>query len=134
MAGVGGSGRSTSLKLTDPLVARATAEIGHCGNAQVPTLRKHGVGKVFREAANGAKTKWVQLRRVLDQLDAGDVLLVTRRDRLARSHSRPVEHPRGDPPTRKPASTATDDSPLGPVGCLAGAGSDSRTGSKTDAR
>ena len=53
--------------------------------AQVAALRKHGAGKVFREVASGAKTKRAQLRRVLDQLDAGDVLMVTRLDRLARS-------------------------------------------------
>ena len=53
--------------------------------AQVAALRKHGAGKVFREVASGAKTERAQLRRVLDQLDAGDVLMVTRLDRLARS-------------------------------------------------
>jgi DNA invertase Pin-like site-specific DNA recombinase len=53
--------------------------------AQVAALRKHGAGKVFREVASGAKTDWAQLRRVLDQFDAGDVLMVTRLDRLARS-------------------------------------------------
>ena len=53
--------------------------------AQVAALRKHGAGKVFREVASGAKTDPAQLRRVLDQLDAGDVLMVTRLDRLARS-------------------------------------------------
>ena len=53
--------------------------------AQVAALRKHGAGKVFREVASGAKTDRAQLRRVLDQLDAGDVLMVTRLDRLARS-------------------------------------------------
>src|SRR5271165_6616831 len=53
--------------------------------AQVAALRKRGAGKVFREVASGAKTDRSQLRRLLDQLDAGDVLLVTRLDRLARS-------------------------------------------------
>jgi DNA invertase Pin-like site-specific DNA recombinase len=53
--------------------------------AQVGALRKHGAGKVFREVATGAKTDRAQLRRLLDQLDAGDVLMVTRLDRLARS-------------------------------------------------
>src|SRR5271167_2597251 len=53
--------------------------------AQVAALRKHGAGKVFREVASGAKTDRAQLRRVLDQLDADDVLMVTRLDRLARS-------------------------------------------------
>ena len=58
---------------------------GQSITAQVAQLRKHGAGKVFREAASGAKTDRAQLRRVLDQLDAGDVLMVTRLDRLARS-------------------------------------------------
>jgi len=40
---------------------------------------------VFREVASGAKTDRAQLRRLLDQLEAGDVLTVTRLDRLARS-------------------------------------------------
>jgi hypothetical protein len=40
---------------------------------------------VFREVASGAKTDRNQLRRVLEQLAAGDVLVVTRLDRLARS-------------------------------------------------
>jgi DNA invertase Pin-like site-specific DNA recombinase len=53
--------------------------------AQVATLTAAGAGKVFRETASGAKTARAQLRRVLDQLEAGDVLMVTRLDRLARS-------------------------------------------------
>jgi hypothetical protein len=53
--------------------------------AQVVALRRHGAGKVFREVASGAKTDRMRLRRLLDQLDAGDVLMVTRLDRLARS-------------------------------------------------
>ena len=40
---------------------------------------------MFRETASGAKTDRAQLRKALDQLDAGDVLMVTRLDRLARS-------------------------------------------------
>src|SRR6266436_3177856 len=58
---------------------------GQSVTAQVAELRKHGAGKVFREVASGAKTDRAQLRRLLDQLDAGDVLTVTRLDRLARS-------------------------------------------------
>jgi DNA invertase Pin-like site-specific DNA recombinase len=53
--------------------------------AQVADLRKHGAGKMFREVASGAKTERAQLRRILAQLDAGDVLMVTRLDRLVRS-------------------------------------------------
>jgi DNA invertase Pin-like site-specific DNA recombinase len=58
---------------------------GQSVTAQVAALRKHGAGKMFREVVSGAKTDRAQLRRVLDQLDAGDVLMVTRLDRLARS-------------------------------------------------
>ena len=58
---------------------------GQSVNAQVAALRRHGAGKVFREVASGAKTDRAQLRRVIEHLDADDVLLVTRLDRLARS-------------------------------------------------
>jgi DNA invertase Pin-like site-specific DNA recombinase len=64
--------------------ARVSSD-GQSVNAQVAALRKHGAGKVFREVASGAKTNRAQLRRVIDQLDAGDVLMVIRLDRLARS-------------------------------------------------
>lgn len=53
--------------------------------AQVKALRNAGADKIFRETASGAKSDRAQLRRALDQLDADDVLLVTRLDRLARS-------------------------------------------------
>jgi DNA invertase Pin-like site-specific DNA recombinase len=58
---------------------------GQSVTAQVAELRKHGAGEVFREVASGAKTDRAQLRRLLDQLDADDVLMVTRLDRLAPS-------------------------------------------------
>jgi DNA invertase Pin-like site-specific DNA recombinase len=58
---------------------------GQSVEAQVRQLRAAGARKVWRETASGAKSDRVQLRRALDQLIAGDVLMVTRRDRLARS-------------------------------------------------
>ena len=58
---------------------------GQSVDAQVRQLTKAGCKKMFREVASGAKTDRAQLRRLLDQLDAGDVLTVTRLDRLARS-------------------------------------------------
>jgi DNA invertase Pin-like site-specific DNA recombinase len=51
-----------------------------CANSPRP-----GAKKVFREEASGAKIDRAELRRLLDQLEAGDVLTVTRLDRLARS-------------------------------------------------
>jgi DNA invertase Pin-like site-specific DNA recombinase len=58
---------------------------GQSVEAQVRQLTKAGCKKVFRETASGAKTDRTQLRKALDQLDGGDVLMVTRLDRLARS-------------------------------------------------
>ena len=53
--------------------------------AQVAQLNRAGCKKVFRETASGARTDRAQLRKALAQLDVGDVLMVTRLDRLARS-------------------------------------------------
>jgi DNA invertase Pin-like site-specific DNA recombinase len=54
--------------------------------AQARLLTKAGCKRVFRDVhVSGARTDRAQLRHLLDQLDAGDVLMVTRLDRLARS-------------------------------------------------
>jgi DNA invertase Pin-like site-specific DNA recombinase len=58
---------------------------GQSVDARAKQLRVAGAEKVWREKASGAKTDRAQLGRVLAQLDAGDVLMVTRLDRLARS-------------------------------------------------
>jgi len=50
--------------------------------ARVAAFKKAGAGRVFREVAQGDKTDRAQLRRLLDRLDAGDVLMVTRLDGL----------------------------------------------------
>jgi DNA invertase Pin-like site-specific DNA recombinase len=64
--------------------ARVSSD-GQSVDVQVRQLTKAGCKKVFREVASGAKTDRAQLRRLLDVLDTGDVLTVTRLDRLARS-------------------------------------------------
>jgi DNA invertase Pin-like site-specific DNA recombinase len=54
--------------------------------AQARHLTKAGCKKIFRDVhVSGANADRAQLRRVIDQLEAGDVLMVTRLDRLARS-------------------------------------------------
>jgi DNA invertase Pin-like site-specific DNA recombinase len=58
---------------------------GQSLDAQVRQLTKAGCRRVFRETASGAKTDRAQLRRVIAALEPGDVLTVTRLDRLARS-------------------------------------------------
>jgi DNA invertase Pin-like site-specific DNA recombinase len=55
-------------------------------DAQARQLTKAGCKKVFRDLhVSGAKTDRAQLRRVIEALAPGDVLMVTRLDRLARS-------------------------------------------------
>ena len=58
---------------------------GQSVDAQVRQLTKAGCKKVFRKTASGAKTDRAQLAKALAILDADDVLMVTRLDRLARS-------------------------------------------------
>jgi hypothetical protein len=44
-----------------------------------------GCAKVFKEKVSGAKTDRPELAKAIGRLEAGDVLVVTRLDRLARS-------------------------------------------------
>src|SRR5271168_3978060 len=58
---------------------------GETLDAQVAALTAAGAAPVFRETASGAKTDRRELAKAVRALDAGDTLLVTRLDRLARS-------------------------------------------------
>ena len=53
--------------------------------AQIDALTSAGAAKVFQETASGAKTDRRELARLLARLEAGDVVLVARLDRLASS-------------------------------------------------
>jgi DNA invertase Pin-like site-specific DNA recombinase len=53
--------------------------------AQDASLREAGCTKIFAEKASGAKTDRKALAKAIKALDVGDVLIVTRLDRLARS-------------------------------------------------
>jgi DNA invertase Pin-like site-specific DNA recombinase len=53
--------------------------------SQDAQLRAAGCAKVFAETISGAKSDRPELAKVLKRLTAGDVLVVTRLDRLARS-------------------------------------------------
>ena len=44
-----------------------------------------GVERIFSEKVSGVAARRPELERALDQLEAGDVLVVTKLDRLARS-------------------------------------------------
>jgi DNA invertase Pin-like site-specific DNA recombinase len=58
---------------------------GQSVDAQVKQLREAGAEKIFRETASGTQSDRAGLARALAALDKGDVLIVTRLDRLARS-------------------------------------------------
>jgi DNA invertase Pin-like site-specific DNA recombinase len=53
--------------------------------AQVAELQASGCGNIYKEKASGAKTDRPALAKLIRRLEDGDVLLVTRLDRLARS-------------------------------------------------
>ncbi len=54
-------------------------------DAQVAELKAAGAATVYQEKMSGAVTDRAALKRALAFVQAGDVLLVTRLDRLARS-------------------------------------------------
>ncbi len=58
---------------------------GQSVDAQMRYLTKVECKEVFREVASGAKTDRAQLRKMQAQIEEGDVLIVMRLDRLARS-------------------------------------------------
>src|SRR5262249_34199576 len=53
--------------------------------SQEAELKAAGCAKVFKEKVSGAKTDRIELSKVIRRLEPGDVLVVTRLDRLARS-------------------------------------------------
>lgn len=52
---------------------------------QLTTLKEIGCGRIFQEKISGAKKDRPELRRLLDHLRPGDVVVVWKLDRLARS-------------------------------------------------
>ena len=64
--------------------ARISAD-GQSLDAQRAELAAPGCAKVFAETASGTRADRPRLGRALEALDPGDVLVVTRLDRLARS-------------------------------------------------
>ncbi len=58
---------------------------GQTLDAQLEQLRAEGCTKIYREKASGARADRRQLLRLLKDLTPGDVVTVTRIDRLARS-------------------------------------------------
>src|ERR1700730_1815602 len=53
--------------------------------AQVSALKSAGCEKIYREKASGGRWDRPELQRLLDQMGKGDILIVSRLDRLSRS-------------------------------------------------
>jgi len=64
--------------------ARVSTE-GQSLDDQLVQLKAAGCVKVFREKVSGAKAERVQVAKAVAALEEGDILIVTRLDRLARS-------------------------------------------------
>jgi DNA invertase Pin-like site-specific DNA recombinase len=58
---------------------------GQALDVQVAQLEAAGCARVFREKVSGAKTDRAELKKLLRALRVGDLVMVTRLDRLARS-------------------------------------------------
>jgi DNA invertase Pin-like site-specific DNA recombinase len=76
--------RNGSNKMTIYGYARVSTD-GQKLDAQETELQTGGVEKIFKEKMSGADTNRPNLSRVIATLQPGDVLIVTRLDRLARS-------------------------------------------------
>jgi DNA invertase Pin-like site-specific DNA recombinase len=64
--------------------ARVSTEEQHL-DAQIAALKDAGAERIFADKISGSKRTRPDLNRMLDQLRSGDVVLVTKYDRLARS-------------------------------------------------
>src|SRR6516162_1054536 len=58
---------------------------GQTLGAQLEQLRGAGCTKIYREKVTGAHNDWRELLKMLKHLAPGDIVTVTRIDRLARS-------------------------------------------------
>lgn len=59
--------------------------VGQTLDTQIKSLKTFGCKRIFREKASGADGQRVQLRKMVQTLQEGDTVVVTRIDRLARS-------------------------------------------------
>jgi DNA invertase Pin-like site-specific DNA recombinase len=74
---------------TEPQIHRLgyarVSTYGQTLDAQLAQLKAEGCGKIYREKASGAQADRRELQKLLKAIAPGDVVTVTRIDRLARS-------------------------------------------------
>lgn len=59
--------------------------VGQTLDIQMKTLKEFGCVKIYREKASGANAERSQLKKLITSVTEGDIVVVTRIDRLARS-------------------------------------------------
>lgn len=67
------------------------AKDGNSLEAQEKSLRENGAEEIYSDAFTGTKAHRPELDRLLDKLQAGDKLIITKLDRIARSASQGTE-------------------------------------------
>lgn len=67
------------------------AKDGNSLEIQERLLRENGAEEIYADAFTGTKTHRPELDQLLDELQAGDTLIVTKLDRIARSASQGIE-------------------------------------------
>lgn len=70
---------------------KGQAKDGNSLEVQEETLRNNGATIIYSDSFTGSKTDRPQLNKLMDQLQPGDTLMVTKLDRIARSLSQGVE-------------------------------------------
>lgn len=64
---------------------RGQAKDGNSLESQIDLLKKNGCEKIYSDSFTGCKTDRPEFNRLLDKLKLGDMLVVTKLDRFARS-------------------------------------------------
>lgn len=70
---------------------KGQARDGNSLQAQIDVLKEHGAEKIFADSFTGTKISRPQLDKLLSTIKAGDTLIVTKLDRVARSAVQGIE-------------------------------------------
>lgn len=70
---------------------KGQAKDGNSLEAQEKALVENGAEKIFKDAFTGTKAERPELSKLLEQIQEGDTLIVTKLDRIARSTSQGIE-------------------------------------------
>lgn len=75
----------TSSKSRDKIGYARVSTVGQTLDIQIKTLKEYGCHRIYCEKASGADASRIELHKLLSRLKEGQIVVVTRLDRLARS-------------------------------------------------